>query len=273
MASTYSQNLRIQLIATGEQAGVWGETTNTNFGSILDFAIAGLAIVAATNTAQALSANNGTFDQSRCACVQITAGTATGAFTIYIPPNSKTYVVYNSASYDATFRNSTANNGTTPTAGTTVTIPAGKTMIIFSDGTNVREQVTYLNAAGPTAAEKTNTTQLASTAFVDRLRSFGTSAKTSGTLDITDRGCLIVATATITIPANVFAANDVVTILNTYPSGSIAIDDGLGLTSFYLAGSNVNGGYIQMDPNAVATVIFKSPTSCVVTGVGLTKVP
>jgi hypothetical protein len=33
MASTYSANLKIELIGTGEQAGTWGTTTNSNLGS------------------------------------------------------------------------------------------------------------------------------------------------------------------------------------------------------------------------------------------------
>jgi hypothetical protein len=35
MASTYSTNLKIELMALGDQAGTWGTTTNTNFGTSL----------------------------------------------------------------------------------------------------------------------------------------------------------------------------------------------------------------------------------------------
>ena len=44
MASTYS-NLKIELIATGEQSGTWGITTNTNLGTALEEAIVGSADV------------------------------------------------------------------------------------------------------------------------------------------------------------------------------------------------------------------------------------
>ena len=41
MASTYSANLKIELIATGEQSGTWGGTTNTNLGTALEEAVVG----------------------------------------------------------------------------------------------------------------------------------------------------------------------------------------------------------------------------------------
>jgi hypothetical protein len=45
MASTYSTNLKIELIGTGEQAGTWGTTTNTNLGTALEQAVVGKADV------------------------------------------------------------------------------------------------------------------------------------------------------------------------------------------------------------------------------------
>ena len=59
MPSTYSTDLRIELIATGEQSGTWGTTTNTNLGTLIEDAISGLALVAAVSANQALTASNG----------------------------------------------------------------------------------------------------------------------------------------------------------------------------------------------------------------------
>jgi len=142
MPSTYSQNLRIELIANGEQSGTWGNTTNVNFNS-LDSAIAGYVNVPVTSLGAsfALTANNGSPDQSRNMVVNL-SGTASANFTVYIPPASKFYVIRNATSYDATISNSTAPNGTTGTGGSTVTIKANTTSQIFSDGTNVREALT-----------------------------------------------------------------------------------------------------------------------------------
>ena len=59
MSSTYSSNLRIELIGSGDQAGAWGATTDSNLGYILDTAIAGYQAVAISSTAQALTYVNG----------------------------------------------------------------------------------------------------------------------------------------------------------------------------------------------------------------------
>ena len=45
MPSTFSPNLKIELIATGEQSGTWGTTTNSNLGTLLEQAIAGLSLI------------------------------------------------------------------------------------------------------------------------------------------------------------------------------------------------------------------------------------
>lgn len=141
MPSTYSPNLRVELIANGEQSGTWGNTTNVNLGTILDSAIAGytnVTVGSATNLA--LTANNGASDQSRNMIVQLSSATGTGTdFNLFIPPASKFYVIRNDTTKNVTIGNSTALNGTTASGGTTVTIKTGVTSLIFSDGTNVRE--------------------------------------------------------------------------------------------------------------------------------------
>lgn len=142
MASTYSPDLRIELIGTGDQAGIWGATTNTNLGTLLEAAIAGYTSVAVASANQAFTANNGAADQARNASIALT--TSTGAnFAVYAPASPKLYVVYNASSYTATIYNSTVTGNTTA-AGTGVSIPAGKTVAVWSDGTNFLLQTTYL---------------------------------------------------------------------------------------------------------------------------------
>lgn len=136
--STYSPSLRIELITTGDQAGTWGVTTNTNLGTLIEAAVAGYTSVSITSANQALTAINGAADESRNAVVALTT-TTTAAFNVYAPPAEKTYVIYNASSYAATIYNSTTLGGTTA-AGAGVTVPAGKTMTIWSDGTNFKAQ-------------------------------------------------------------------------------------------------------------------------------------
>jgi hypothetical protein len=134
MASTFSPNLRVELIGDGEQAGAWGNTTNTNLGTVLEQAISGYVTVSVISANQAFTHANGTADQARNAMIQLT--TTTGAnFAVYAPPTPKTYIIYNSSSYTATIYNSTVLGNTTA-AGTGVPIPAGSKVSVFSDGDN-----------------------------------------------------------------------------------------------------------------------------------------
>jgi hypothetical protein len=140
MPSTYSPNLRIELIANGEQSGTWGTTTNTNLGTLIEDAVSGYVSVSVTSANQALTANNGTADQSRNMVVNLTT-TTSAAFNVYIPPAEKFYVIRNASAYDATIFCSTVLGNTTA-AGTGVTVLAGTTTMLFSDGTNVSAALT-----------------------------------------------------------------------------------------------------------------------------------
>lgn len=191
MPSTYSPDLRIELIANGEQSGTWGTTTNSNLGTVLEDAIAALASVSVTSANQALTALNGTADQARCAAISLTT-TTTAAFNVYVPPVTKLYVITNPSGYTATVYCSTVLGNTTA-AGTGVAIPTGKSVLLRADGTNIVEQLNHVVGAfsvggaatvagnlsvtgtttltgvptAPTASVNTNTTQLATTAFVE----------------------------------------------------------------------------------------------------------
>ena len=161
MPSTYSPNLRIELIATGEQSGTWGTTTNTNLGTLIEDAIAGYVSVSITSANQALTASNGAADQSRNMTINLTT-TTTAAFNVYIPPAEKFYVIRNSSSYSATIYCSTVLGNTTA-AGTGVTVPTNATTIVFADGTNVVSALNYvaaltLGAALPVASGGTGQT-------------------------------------------------------------------------------------------------------------------
>jgi hypothetical protein len=61
--------------------------------------------------------------------------TTTAVFAVYAPPVPKQYVIYNTTAYTATIYNSTVSGNTTA-AGLGVSIPAGKKIQVFSEGTN-----------------------------------------------------------------------------------------------------------------------------------------
>ena len=139
MSSTYSSSLRIELIGSGDQAGAWGATTDSNLAYVLDTAIAGYQAVPITSTSQALTYVNGpsstaNLNQSVYAMLKFTGASA--ATSVYIPPSSKQYIVWNNTSYAITVYNSTVIGNTTA-AGTGITLAAADKIMIWSDGTNV----------------------------------------------------------------------------------------------------------------------------------------
>jgi hypothetical protein len=145
MPSTYSPDLRIELMANGEKSGTWGSITNSNLGTIIEDAIAGLASVSLVSTSQALTVFDGVVDESRNAAVRVTSA-LTSALSVFVPPVTKLYVFVNAT-------NTTSPSGTTVTvyastvagnttaAGTGIAVPAGATVLLRCDGVNVVEQL------------------------------------------------------------------------------------------------------------------------------------
>ena len=140
MASTYSQ-LKFELIGTGDQAGTWGATTNVNLGTAIQEAITGNATVtfASSNAAIALTDTNAT--QTARNLRLVLSGTITNAQTLFVPAISKQYLITNSLSNSVVISN---GSNASPT-GTTVTVPAGRSVVVFNDGTNVAEAVSYVS--------------------------------------------------------------------------------------------------------------------------------
>ena len=140
MASTYSQ-LKFELIGTGDQAGTWGATTNTNLGTAIQEAITGNATVtfASSNAAIALTDTNAT--QTARNLRLVLSGTIANVQTLFIPAISKQYLIANTLSNSVVISN---GSNATPT-GTTVTVPAGRSVVVFNDGTNVAEAVNYVS--------------------------------------------------------------------------------------------------------------------------------
>ena len=137
MASTYS-NLKIQLMATGENATTWGDVTNINLGTAIEEAIAGSADVtfASANVTLSLTDTNST-QAARNVRLRCTGTTGGSTRNLVVPSIEKPYVVQNDCADSILVKTS---------AGTGVTVPAGKTMWIYVDGTNVVDAVTHLSS-------------------------------------------------------------------------------------------------------------------------------
>ena len=126
MSSTYSPNLRLELIANGEQSGTWGNTTNTNLGTLLEQAITGITTIAMSDVDVTLTTTNGATDQARSA-VLILTGTNSVTRNVIAPLVPKVYFVKNSTNRDIIIKGAT---------GSGVTISSLNSAIVYCDSTN-----------------------------------------------------------------------------------------------------------------------------------------
>ena len=133
MASSYSTDLKLELMVTGENAGTWGTKTNANL-NLLQQAIAGYQDVSIAGGAQttALVMTDATISNARNAVIKLT-GTITGNQIVTIPDGiEKVYTIYNgtTGAYTVQFKTVT---GTGPTFSTT----NKGALLVYSDGTNI----------------------------------------------------------------------------------------------------------------------------------------
>ena len=191
MASTFS-SLKIELIGTGEQDGTWSVTTNTNLGTTIEQAITGSGNVTFASADVTLTLVNSNAAQTARNLRLVCVGVSNGPRQLIVPAIEKQYIVKNQLADPVTIRNAT---------GTGITVPSGKSITVFNDATNVVEVNTYAanltattltyggvtlpstvsgtgsmvlanspaftgTPTAPTAAPGTNTTQIATTAFV-----------------------------------------------------------------------------------------------------------
>ena len=124
MASTYTGS-GIEKIATGEQSGTWGTTTNTNF-DILDRLINGVGTITLSGTTHTLTTTDGTLSDGMFK-VLVLSGSPSGTNTITISPNDADhlYLVQNDSGQDAIFSQG---------SGANVTVANGDSKIIYCDG-------------------------------------------------------------------------------------------------------------------------------------------
>ena len=142
MPSSYSP-LKIQLMATGEDSGTWGQITNTNLGTALEEAIVGSADVLFSGSDVILTlTNTNTSQPARNMRLNLT-GSSSGARTLTVPSIEKSYIVNNNLADAVEVRNVT---------GTGVIVPASKSMVVYSTGTGVVNVTTHATSLSLTNA-------------------------------------------------------------------------------------------------------------------------
>jgi hypothetical protein len=200
MASSYSTDLKLELMVTGENSGTWGDKTNTNL-NLVQQAIAGYEAVTVSGTGDtALVMTNAAISNARNAVIKLT-GTITGDITVSIPDGiEKTYIVENGTTGVFTVQFKTTS-GTGPTWSTT----DKGTKVLYSDGTDVKDvlgnasQINLVNGnelrfeddtGGEYIGLKAGATVASSTTFTlptaDGSSGNGITTNGSGTLSFTD---------------------------------------------------------------------------------------
>jgi hypothetical protein len=179
MASTYSPNLALELIGTGDQAGTWGITTNTNLGTLLEQAISGYVTQAvSTGTDTTITIPNGATGVARNMYIELT-GTGGTNTNLIVPANKKLYFIFNNASGAVTVKVS---------GQTGVSVAAGAKVILVSNGTDIVEATSYSTGIGTSlnlttlTATSANITTLTGTALGYSSANITTLSTTSGTI-------------------------------------------------------------------------------------------
>jgi hypothetical protein len=133
MASSYSTDLKLELMVTGENSGTWGDKTNTNL-NLLQQAIAGYEAISIAGGAQTtpLEMTDATISNARNAVIKLT-GTITGNQVVTIPNGiEKTYIISNGTTGAFTVEFKTVSG-----TGVTFATDDKGVKLLFSDGTNV----------------------------------------------------------------------------------------------------------------------------------------
>jgi len=143
MASTFTSNSGIEKPGSGEQAGAWGTTVNTNF-DIIDRGIGGIGTITLSGTTHTLTTTDGQLSDGHYK-VLVLSGSPSGANTITISPNDqdKLYFVQNNSGQNAIFSQGSGSNAT---------VNNGESAIIFADGAGSGASVTDFSSvlAAPT---------------------------------------------------------------------------------------------------------------------------
>jgi hypothetical protein len=238
MASTFSPTLRIELIGDGDQSGIWGQTTNTNLGTLLEQAITGVVSITMVDANYTLTNFNGVSDESRNA-VLVAGGTNAAVRDIIAPLVEKLYVVKNSTSGGFAINIRAAS-------GSSVSVPSGATVWVYCDGTNFNaintESVGNFEVNG-------NLTVTGNTNAVAATYTGNVAALNISTANVT-------ATGAGAFTGNVSAAN-----FSTAGNATATNFIGAGLTITSINASNISAGTIA---NARTTAASANGASTIV---------
>lgn len=185
--SSYSPNLKIELIDNGSQSGTWGNTTNTNLGTLIEQAISGYVEYACTGGTDTITIPNGATGVARNMYLELTG---TGGGTLVVPSNKKLYFVYNNTASGAVTVKVSGQTG--------VSVANGNRMVLASNGTDIVPAVTYIPFTNVDVTNLT-TTNLTTTNF------------TLGNFAFTEASSNLAISSTVTYTASISSTTMTVT--------------------------------------------------------------
>lgn len=253
MASTFSTNLRIELIGAGEQSGAWNNTTNTNLGTLIEQAISGVSSITMTAADYTLTTANGATDEARQMVLSI-GGTPGAARNVIAPNVNKVYVVKNTTAYAQTIKTS---------SGTGVSVPASSSALVFCDSSG---SGTFYNAVKDLASGAT----IAGSAIVDLSSSQTLTNKTltsptlttptintGGTLSGTfTASAATFSSPTFTTPALGTPASGTLTSCTGLPISTGVSGLGTGIATFLATPSSANLASAVTDETGSGSLVF-----------------
>jgi hypothetical protein len=304
MASSYSTDLKLELMVTGEASNTWGDKTNSNW-NLIQQAVAGYQSVALTSTTTTLAMSNATLSNARNMVLELT-GTLSGNSTVNLPDGiEKVYFIKDSTThgaYSLTFKT---------TSGSGFTLTSGKIYGAYSDGTNITSidlnslggtmTIDQVLTYGSTTAQSltvgnliatTNisaSTLLATTATATTLTGTTISCTTltgatnndskgelrlvplntatsAYTLTATDHGKCISTSSNVIVPPSIFTAGQNAIIFNSGTT-DITITQSTSVTMYQVGTSNT--GNRTLAQKGLATVYCVTTNTFVITGGGL----
>ena len=304
MPSSYSTDLKLELMVTGENANTWGDKTNSNW-NLIQQAVAGYQSIALTSTTTTLAMTNATISNARNMVLEFT-GTLTGNSTVQLPAGiEKMYFV----------KDSTTHSGYTLTfkvaSGTGFNLTSGKIYGAYSDGTNmssidlsnlggtmtIDQVLTYgsTTAQSLTVGNLTATNAISSNTLITttatattltgttiscvtltgatnndskgNLRNVPLNVATSAyTLTLTDNGTCVSTSSNVIVPPSVFSVGQNVVIYND-SAADITLTQSSGVTMFQVGTANT--GNRTLAQRGLATIYCVTTNTFVITGGGL----
>ena len=264
MASTYSTSLKLTLIGDGDQTGTWGQTTNANFGTLLEQAIVGQTTITMANADYTLTNLNGATDEARSA-VLIVTGNQNATYSVIVPAVPKLYMVTNSLS-------SSAIAYIKPSGGSTTQVPNGRTMYLYCTGSafvalDYVQFAQSLVTGGSITTGAINCTSLTSSGAIS-----GTTGGFSGAVSGTT-GTFSGAVSGTTLTSTIAIGTAPFTVTSTTPVTNLSIGGNAAtatLATLATTATNLAGGAANRVPyqsGAGTTTFVTAPT---VAGTALT---